>query len=105
MDPSLIPLGNRVLIQPETAPTMTESGLHLSEHWKPEQIGIVLAIGPTMCPECRQRMPLDFAVGDRVIFSWQVGQEIFINDGERFLMLSVQDVLAVCDPVCEGYPT
>lgn len=41
----LKPLGDRVLIRPDIAPTMTPSGLHLAEHAKPEQMGTVIAVG------------------------------------------------------------
>jgi co-chaperonin GroES (HSP10) len=43
--PTLTPLGDRVLIRPDQAPQQTESGLHLVEHWKPEQTGTVVAVG------------------------------------------------------------
>lgn len=46
----LVPLGDRVLIKPSTAPAMTESGLHLVEHWKPEQTGTVVAVGHAKHP-------------------------------------------------------
>ncbi len=101
MDITLTPLGNRVLIKPEEAAKQTESGILLAEDWKPEQTGIVVAIGPTFCPRCQKTHPPDFAVGDQVIFSWQVGQEVFVNDGERFLMMGVGDVMARIE---EGQP-
>lgn len=80
------PLGDRILIQPEARPTMTETGLHLVEHWKPEVTGTVVAVGPSV------REPL--AAGDFVIFSWQVGQEVFLNR-ERFILMREADVSAV----------
>lgn len=82
------PLGNRVLIRPETNPTQTASGLHLAEHWKPEQTGTVVNLGPTV-KEPMQR-------GDFVIFSWQAGQELYI-DRERLFLLREEDVLAVIE--------
>lgn len=45
MSVQLRPLGDRVLIKPDQAPTVTASGLHLAEHPKPEQTGTVLAVG------------------------------------------------------------
>lgn len=47
----LRPLGDRVLIRPEPAPTETESGLQLVEHWKPEQVGTVTAVGRPVHPD------------------------------------------------------
>jgi co-chaperonin GroES (HSP10) len=44
----LRPIGDRVLIQPEIPANVTESGIILAEHRKPEQTGTVIAVGP--CP-------------------------------------------------------
>jgi len=41
----LRPLNDRVLIKPHVAPTETPSGLALVEHYKPEQMGTVVAVG------------------------------------------------------------
>lgn len=49
---NLKPLGDRVLIKPEIPSTITESGLVLAEHRKPEQTGTVVAVGP--CPHPRK---------------------------------------------------
>ena len=88
----LTPLPGRVLIRPDTPPTQTESGLYLAEHRKPEQTGTVVAVGPPDNP----RHTNDVAPGDYVVFSWQVGQELWINHGEdRLLILREADILAV----------
>lgn len=42
---TLTPLADRVLIRPSEQPTQTASGLHLAEHWKPEQTGTIVATG------------------------------------------------------------
>ena len=39
------PLHDRVLIKPYKNPDQTESGLHLPEHWTPDQQGTVVAVG------------------------------------------------------------
>lgn len=44
-----------------------------------------------------QREP-EVKVGDFVVFSWQAGQEIFVEDGEdRYLMMREADILAVVE--------
>lgn len=111
-----------MLIKPEAAPTQTESGLHLSEHWKPEQMGTVLAVGEAVHPKRDEAMEVaatlrrhDFAEvadlldaltvraplvqpGDFVIFSWQAGQEVFDHDADtRFLILKDDDLIAVVE--------
>jgi hypothetical protein len=47
---ALRPIGDRVLIKPEKAPEQTDSGLWLSEHRKPENMGTVVAVGPCAHP-------------------------------------------------------
>ena len=42
----------------------------------------------------------EVSVGDAVIFSWNVGQEIWIADGEeRYLLMREADILAVIEGV------
>lgn len=121
---NLRPLGDRVLIKPEAQPTTTASGLHLSEHWKPEQTGTVVAVGLQTHPKREEAMHIATLLerefgdeygdlvrslvdrealvhpGDYVVFSWQVGQELFLNDGEeRYLLMRESDILAVVDGV------
>lgn len=124
-DWTLVPLADRVLIQPDEPPTQTDSGLYLSEHKKPEQTGVVVAVGGAKHPRKDDACALadtlealnlsaaseaahllrdltgrepDVAVGDRVIFSWQSGQELWVNDGEtRYLLMRERDILAVVE--------
>lgn len=96
---NLKPLSNRVIVKPEAAPTETESGLHLVEHWKPEEMGIVVAVGDRFCPDCQERHPPIVQPGDFVVFSWQAGQELFDHDAnERYLILKDDDLIAVIEP-------
>jgi chaperonin GroES len=99
----LIPLGDRILIRPEANPDMTESGLHLVEHRKPETMGEVVTVPERIghdCPECGHALYRVSSVkaGDSVIFSWSSGQEIYIND-ERYLLMREADILAVLEGV------
>lgn len=83
----LKPRTNRVLIRPDVPITETKSGLSLVEHRKPEQLGVVIALGS----EIR-----DLAVGDHVLFSWQSGQDIQMDDdGTRVIVMLERDVLAI----------
>lgn len=86
----LEPLADRVLIKPSTPPTQTKSGLLLSQHAKPEQVGTVTALGKLATKTGVQ-------VGDTVLFSWQSGQELWIGDDgkERLLVMLEDDLLAV----------
>jgi chaperonin GroES len=59
---------------------------------KPQE-GTVVAIGPGKF-EDGVRVPLDVAVGDKVIYSKYGGTEVKVK-GEEYLILSARDVLAI----------
>lgn len=46
----LQPIGDRVLIKPDVPPDTTESGLHMVQHWKPENCGEIVAVGAPAHP-------------------------------------------------------
>lgn len=99
----ITPLGNRILIKPDVAPTETESGLQLVEHRKPETMGEVVTVPERIvqeCPDCGATLSQvpSVKVGDTVIFPWNAGQELFIDD-ERYLLLKDSDLLAVLEGV------
>ena len=83
----MTPIGALVLICPTPYPTETASGLALAEQWKPEQSGEIVAIGPRV----KELRP-----GQTAIFSWQIGQELCLND-QRYLVMREADVLAVLE--------
>lgn len=90
---NLRPLNDRILVKPDAQVEITASGLHLSEHWKPEQSGTIVALGRFLSD---RQPPLH--VGDAVVFSWMGGQEIRLeDDGERYLILREDDLLAVIE--------
>jgi len=99
----LTPLGDRILIKPEANPEMTDSGLHLVEHRKPETQGDVVSVPERIashCPECGCTLyhQPTVKVGDSVIFSWTSGQELQI-EGERYFLMRESDILAVLEGV------
>ena len=53
-----------------------------------------IAVGPGRIDDNGNRIPLDIAVGDRVIFSKYGGTELKMN-GKEYLVLSARDILAV----------
>jgi len=88
----LTPIGARVLIEPLAPPTITESGIELIEHYHPETMGRVVRCGAVLPP-----LPPDAVKpGDVVIFSWQAGQELLLDE-QRYLMLHQDDILAVVE--------
>ena len=54
----------------------------------------VIAVGPGRIDDKGNRVPLDVAVGDKVIYSKYGGTEVKV-EGEDYLILSARDVLAV----------
>src|SRR5699024_8098604 len=93
---SIKPLEDRIVIQAVEAEQTTASGLVIPDTAKEKpQEGEVLAVGPGRFNENGgERIPLDIAVGDRVIYSKYGGTEIK-HGGQEYLILSARDVLAV----------
>jgi chaperonin GroES len=89
------PLEDRLVIQAVEAEQTTASGLVIPDTAKEKpQEGNVIAVGPGRVDDNGNRVPLDVAVGDKVIFSKYGGTEVKY-DGQEFLILSARDVLAV----------
>ncbi|MGD0943194.1 MAG: co-chaperone GroES [Acidimicrobiales bacterium] len=91
----LQPLDDRIVVRPSESEETTASGLVIPDtaKEKPQQ-GEVLAVGPGRRTEnTGDLVPLDVAVGDKVVYSKYGGTEITI-DGEELLILSSRDVLA-----------
>jgi chaperonin GroES len=92
---SIKPLEDRVVVRTLEAEQTTASGLVIPDTAKEKpQEGEVLAVGPGRIDDKGQRVPLDIAVGDRVIYSKYGGTEVKYG-GEDLLILSARDVLAV----------
>jgi chaperonin GroES len=92
------PLEDRILVQTLDAEQTTASGLVIPDTAKEKpQEGKVLAVGPGRWDEDGEnRIPLDIAVGDVVVYSKYGGTEIKY-DGEEYLILSGRDVLAIIE--------
>jgi chaperonin GroES len=89
------PLEDKIVVQASEAETTTASGIVIPDTAKEKpQEGKVLAVGPGRIDDNGQRIPLDVAVGDVVIYSKYGGTEVKYN-GEEYLILSARDVLAV----------
>jgi chaperonin GroES len=90
------PLEDRIVVQPLDAEQTTASGLVIPDTAKEKpQEGEVVAIGPGRFNEDGdERIPMDVAVGDKVIYSKYGGTEVKYG-GVEYLILSARDVLAV----------
>ena len=95
MSLNLKPLGDRLVIEPKEREQTTASGLVLPESAKEKpQEGEVLAVGPGRRDEDGDRIAMDVAVGDVVLYAKYGGTEIKI-DGKKYLILKESDVLAI----------
>ena len=88
------PLGNRLVVEREDAPS-SRGGILLpdSAQKKPRE-GKVLAVGPGKADEKGRLQRMDVKVGDIVLFSSYGGTEYKLDEKE-VLILSEEDVLAV----------
>ena len=89
------PLGDRVLVEPIEKEEVTAGGIVLPETAKEKpQEGEVMAVGPGAINDKGERLPMNVAVGDKIIFSKYAGTEIKL-DGEDFLIMAERDVLGI----------
>jgi chaperonin GroES len=92
---SIKPLEDRIVVRPVEAEQKTASGLVIPDTAKEKpQEAEVVAVGPGRFNESGERIPVDVAVGDLVIFSKYGGTELKY-DGQEYLVLSARDVLAI----------
>ena len=92
---NLKPLGDRLIVEPLEEEQTTAAGIVLPDtaQEKPQR-GRVLATGPgARNSETGERIPMDVAEGDTVVYSKYGGTEITV-EGEDLLILTGRDVLA-----------
>ncbi|MBE7324915.1 co-chaperone GroES [Nocardioides sp. Y6] len=96
MSVNIKPLEDRIVVKPLEAEQTTASGLVIPDTAKEKpQEGEVVAVGPgRFADNGSDRLPVDVAVGDKVIYSKYGGTEVKYS-GEEFLILSARDVLAI----------
>jgi chaperonin GroES len=91
---NLQPLGDRLIVEVLEEEQTTISGIVLPDTAKEKpQKGRVISAGPGARNEDGERVPLDLAAGDTIIFSKYGGTEIKVG-GEEYLILRESDVLA-----------
>jgi chaperonin GroES len=91
----LRPLGDRIIIELVESEEKTASGIVLPDSAKEKpQEGKVVAVGTGRVLESGERVALDVAVGDRIIFSKYAGTEVKYQ-GVEYLILRENDILAV----------
>ena len=91
------PLDDRVVVEPLEAEEKTAGGIVLPDtaKEKPKQ-GKVLSLGDGKLLDSGKRAAFQVKEGDRVLFTSYGGQEVTV-DGEEYLILTEEDILAVVD--------
>lgn len=94
---NLKPLGDRVVVKPIEQEEQTSTGIFLPEtaKEKPQQ-GKIVAAGPGARKESGERIAMDVAVNDTVLYAKYAGTSIKL-DGEEYLILKEADILAIVE--------
>jgi chaperonin GroES len=93
---NLQPLGDRVVIKPLEAENKTKGGIVLPDTAKEKpQEGKVIAVGKGKVSDAGHLQPLEVKVGDRVLYGKYSGSEITTKDGDEFLIMREEDILAI----------
>ena len=88
------PLGNRVVIEPlEGDEQMSSGGIYIPDTAKEKpQEGKIVAVGPGRISDDGNRVPMELAVNDIVVYSKYAGTEYKEGDIE-YLVLREDDIL------------
>jgi chaperonin GroES len=87
---NILPLGDRVVVEPAPAEEKTSSGIIIPDTAKEKpQKGVVLAVGKGKVDE-----PMTVKVGDTVLYGKYGGTELKI-DGKDLLMMRESDIFGI----------
>ena len=91
------PLDDRILIRRKEAKTTTTGGLYIpAAAQEKSNLAIVVAVGPGRIHSDGVLRSLNVEVGQTVLIGKWQGSEVKMN-GEDYLILKIDDVLAVVD--------
>ncbi len=93
---TITPVGEYILVKPHKEEETTASGLILQTSGKGErpQKGEIIALGSGKLNEDGERLPFSVKVGQNILFKKYSPEEIEV-DGEIFLLMREQDILAI----------
>ena len=99
------PLHDRIIVQRLEEGEQKIGGIIIpdSAKEKPQQ-GKVISVGAGKVKDDGKRVPLDVKAGDLILFGKYSGQEIKL-DGEEYLIMREDEVLAVIDEAAGGETT
>ena len=91
---NLTPLGDRVIIEPADSEASTSpGGIIIPDTAKEKpQDGTIVAVGPGRLTDDGNRVPMEVAVGDVVVYSKYAGTE-YKENGIEYLIVREDDIL------------
>ena len=91
------PLNDRVLVKRLEGAEKTAGGIIIPDSAKEKPAeGEIVAVGPGKLNDSGERVAMDVAVGDRVLFSKYAGTEIKI-DGVEHICMRENDILGIIE--------
>ena len=97
MTTTLKPLSDRIVVEPIEKDEISAGGIALPETAKEEpQQGTIVAIGPGKRDGNGQRIMMDVAVGDKVLFA-RYGGSSLKHEGKEYLILREDEILAIIE--------
>ncbi len=95
--PTIVPLGDRILVKRLEAAEVTKGGIVLPESAKEKpKEGKIIALGKGRLLDSGERASFSVKKNDRVIFSSYAGTEVKY-EGQDYLILSEDEILAIVD--------
>jgi chaperonin GroES len=96
---TIVPLGDRVLIQPLDikGEATTASGFILpgKDAGEKHEKGKILSTGPGRLATDGKRLAMEVSVGDTILFKRGYDTEVVTVDGEELVLMSESNVLAI----------
>jgi chaperonin GroES len=91
------PLHDRLIVKRLEEEEKTKGGIIIPDTAKEKPIeGKVIAAGEGRINKDGKKMPMEVKTGDRILFAKYAGTEVKM-DGEEYLMMKEDDVLAVIE--------
>ncbi len=91
------PLNDRILVKRLEEEEKTAGGIIIPDSAKEKPAeGEIVAVGPGKLSDAGERVAMDVAVGNRVLFSKYGGTDVKL-DGEDFLIMREDDILGVIE--------
>jgi chaperonin GroES len=93
MASKLVPLSDKLVLKPVVQEEVLSSGIVIPDtaKEKPNE-GEVIAVGPGRRDEDGKIVPMEIAIGDRVLYAKYTGQEIKVEN-EEYIVLRESDIL------------